>query len=452
MNRSLIRCSLVALALLVGPLSGSAGATTQVVDNVAPDGCTADSTQAIDANGRPSIVLIYSIPCASAVTTAPTRVQHVASVGEVQVMVPYMVHEPPSGTATKAIAVILTGGDGCAGIYPDYSPYADNPCLADVSTKPYHNFLIRSAALFAQHGFKALTIDRPLNVNPPQAAYDDYRRSQLHALDIAGVVGQENAGNKTVFLVGTSRGALSTFAQNVMGTASMLSSPVTACETPGCSAEHLDLDGSAQPAEFQPAWFVTPVVTMPVPVPVQVLHHKDDPCLASPPSGAKALADNLISDGVETFHNHEVGAFFDADPNEPCQALSLHGFLGIENAVVQRIARRMTSILNDEKDAHPNNVRPVSSNASVVTNAAGLASIDLTTVAHDPNGDPLTFALPHLKSARGATLGLNGTIVTYDAAGAGFSGHDSFVYVAADHHGAGKRSFGVITVIVSAPQ
>lgn len=468
MRRPPIRLFVLALvlltgSLLAGPLCWPAGATT-VTDNPATDGteCTTDSTQTVVNGKQTGITLIYSLPCESSVAMATTRIQQVSGGGEVEVMVPYMVHNPPSGTPTKAIAVLLTGGDGCAGIlshdtYASYPLTPENLCANDtdpaMDTRPYRNFLIRSAALFAQHGFKAITIDRPLNVNPPNPTYLDYRRSQVHALDIAGVVAQENPDNKAVFLVGTSNGTLSAFAQSVMGTASMLSSPIT-----DVSTEHLE-DG-VEP-EFQPAWLVTSAVSMPVPVPVQILEHKGDPCLVSPPSGAKTLSDDLISAGVtDTVFHRVTGGFVDTDNGSDqdliCGALSFHGFLGIEREVVQRITRRMTLFLNGINSAYPNTHRPVAGNGSLSTPSPDTqVSLELTAVATDSDLEPLTFALPHLKSARGADLTLSGMTVTYDASHAGFTGpatvHDSFVYVAAEHDGGGKRSFGVITVTVTVP-
>ncbi len=435
--------------ILAGTLCRPAAATT-VEDNQQTNGCTTNSTETFDSQNNQTITVIYSIPCAVSITTANTRYQRDGTT-ETQVAVPYMVHEPPSGTSTKAIVVLLTGGDGCAQIAPFANPPLsyplDNPCASPADATAYRNFLIRSAQLFANHGFKTITIDRPFNLNPPTATYDDYRRSQMHAVDIAGVVSQENPNNRAVFLVGTSRGTLSAVAQSVMGTAAMLSSPVT-------SGSAAYLDDGIEP-EFQAAWFVAPVVSLPLPVPVQILEHKHDGCSVSSPSGAKTLNQNLMSAGVQTFFHEVIGGFEEVG-GDPCEALSHHGFLGIERRVVRRISKQMTSILNDINTAYPGNHRPVSANASLATPASTPVSLDLTTVATDPDGDALIFALPHLKSARGATLslGADGKTLTYDASSAGFTGtvNDSFVYVASDQNGQngqGKKSFGIVTVTVA---
>lgn len=459
MRHLLTALSAAIILLLAGPLSHPAGATTTIQDNTQTGGCTTNSTQTFDSQNNQTIILIDSVPCAVSITMADTRYQRVGTT-ETQVTVPYMVHEPPSGTPTKALVVLLTGGDGCAAIAPPYA--SPNPCASSADATAYRNFLIRSAQLFANHGFKALTIDRPFNINPPTANYNDYRLSQMHAVDIAGVVGQENPDNKAVFLIGTSRGTLSAFAQSVMGTASMLSSPVTANPAPPTSlaaSPEAYLGDGIEP-EFQPAWLETPMVTMPLPVPVQILEHQQDGCSESPPSGAKALYKHLIqlNPPVEAYFHEVTGGFNDndisTDPTIACEAVSNHGFLGIERKVVGRISRRMTSILSEINTAYPNNHRPVSGSGSLATSSSTPISLDLTTIASDPDGDPLTFALPHLTSARGAalSLGSDGT-VSYDASGAGFAGtvNDSFVYVASDQNGQGKKSFGIITVTVTAP-
>jgi hypothetical protein len=228
----------------------------------------------------------------------------------------------------------------------------------------------------------------------------------------------------------------------------MLSSPVTAGSS---TASYLDDDvGTGRTGEpyFQAAW---------VHVPVQILPHANDPCTASPPSGAQRFDRALAKlppngPGVETFFHQMKGGFVQTG-GDPCEALSFHGFLGIEPKTVRRIAYRMTQILADLEAQFPGDTGPVAGDGSLgtLTQSASThtasATLDLTTIAHDADGDTLTFTLPHPHSSRGAVLSLSGSTVTYTATSfAGPVVNDSFVYVVSD--GKGKKSFGVVSVVV----
>lgn len=473
MLRSVISFLAMALLLLAGPLSPPAAAD-----------CVTDSTPITDPStgyvtGANSI---DSAPC-GVYNTADSRFQRVCDVNsvcaEVQVTVPYMKLEPTGNV--KAIAVLLAGGDGEADLVPD-------PCINDISpcdpvpvTHSGGNFLVRSAQLFAERGFRALTIDQPSPLptgdqcGSTSECYSLYRISQRHSVDIAAVVRKENPGHKPVFLVGTSAGTMSAVAQNVLGVGSMLSSPVTlapvfpltvppTAEVPNpCDADHKPYVGDCYYSQLQ-AKFVT--------VPVQIIMHVEDPntvpCFVARFTDAKNLRDDLKINGnngagVQTFFFAPSGGFEVVDSitgvvADACEAKTFHGFLGIENDVVHRIARRMTLILQDIGNAFPADQPPISHNATrtLDTSVQTSRTINLLNLASDADNDPLTFALPKaIQSARGATLSLSGSVVTYDTAGAPFMSqgpatvHDAFVYVTSD--GKGRKSFGIIKMTVTVP-
>jgi hypothetical protein len=475
MIRLVISLTALALLSLVGPLSPPAVAS-----------CTSDSTPVLaDPNDPNSYIidanLIDSAPC-GVYNTANSRFQRVCDANnvcaEVQVTVPYMKHEPTGNV--KAIVVLLAGGDGEAHLTPDPCINNSPPCDPVPLTHSGGNFLVRSAQLFADRGFRALTIDQPSPLPSGDTCgisgecYDVYRVSQRHSLDIAAVVRKENPGRNPVFLVGTSRGTESAVAQNVLGVGGMLSSPVTlapvvpatdppTAEVPNpCDANHKPYVDDCYYGQLK-----APSVT----VPVQILMHEEDPnttaCYVATVQDAQNVRDDLKTNGnngvgVDTFFHQETGGFEVVDPNtglvvDACGAESFHGFLGIESEVVHRIDRRMTLILQDIANT-PDTTTPISGNATrtLDTSVQTSRTINLANLASDADGDPLTFALPGgPHSARGAVLSLSGTVVTYDTTGASFmtqgtaTVHDAFVYVTSD--GKGRKSMGIVKVTVSVP-
>ena len=427
-------------------ISPPAGATDPV--------CITDSAQTLDSNGnQTSVTLIGSAPCGF-FARANTRFERIGGV-ETQITVGYMKNEP---APYKAIAVLFSGSDGQTGITPDPCFNASPPCNPAPVATAGNNFLVRSAQLFAEHGFKALTIGRPSPLPTGDTCggvgecYSVYRLSPRHAVDIAAVVKQENPGNKAVFLVGTSRGALSAIAQNLMGAGSMVSSPVSLApltsNTAGipnpCDASHTPYVGDCFYVELQPAS---------VEAPVQIVEHAQDACFVSPPSRAAILKNDLVAAGVQTFFFQATGGFVLAG-GDPCEAQSFHGYLGVENKIVQRIAKRMSLIRSSINSQFPGNHPPVAGDGNFSGSSPSSAPpmFDLAPLATDPDGDPLTFALVRPASARGVPLSLSGSTVIYDFAAAGLTGptiNDAFVYVADD--GKGKKRFGVVRVTMTAP-
>lgn len=123
-----------------------------------------------------------------------------------------------------------------------------------------------------------------------------------------------------------------------------------------------------------------------------------------------------------------------------CDALTFHGFLGIETKAVKTMTKRADQILNALRRRYRGNRRPVALPGAM---SAPNFSIDLGPLVSDPDGDPLTISLPHAFSNRGAQLVLNGSVVSY-ISGAGLLLPDGFVYVASD--GRGGVSPAIVTV------
>jgi hypothetical protein len=285
--------------------------------------------------------------------------------------------------------------------------------------------------LFAERGYRAVTIDRPSVHADANPDYDLYRISAAHAQDIVTVVNRANGGNLNVFLAGTSRGTLSVTAQWMLGIGAMLSSPVTA-GPPGSM-----YIGAPGVARLQPAF---------VGVPAHVMAHQNDACSVTPPAGASALHEQFVAAGVPSELDQLTGGFDQSsDPAVgPCGARAFHGFLGIENTAVGEITARLDGVLARLAARFPGNRRPVARSVRILVLPRTPAMVDLKLLTGDADHDALRFGLPHATSSRGARLELRGPLAVYWPNQANIM--DGFVYAVSDGHGG--VSAGVVVVRV----
>lgn len=382
--------------------------------------CTTDS--------RDGSNIIRSAPCG--VYGKVNSRQTVGATGTVlDITVDYMVHLPAG--APKALVLLFSGSSGEAGIQGDDTTH--------VVTQAGNNFLVRSAQLFAEAGYMAVTIDRP---DPgPSDSYDQYRISPRHATDIVTVLLEVNelyhASHLDVFLAGTSRGALSVIGQNNLGIGSLLSSPVNSING------GLWVGVDSPEARLRPSFVV---------VPVHVLAHAQDGCSVSTAANSKKLQEDFHAAGVQAFFN-SVNGGFEIDP-DPCEAKAFHGFLGIEETAVKKITDRMDYFLKKKNQDFPANMKPeLQDNAplSVSTPAGTAVTIDLEALglATDADGDSLSYSLPHSTSSRGGALSVNGSSVTYTPPSGFANKTDDFVFQVSD----GKEGItnGIILIAVGVP-
>ena len=407
----MIRWRRTVAVVLVGVVLGLAALSLGVNAASLPE-CIADSQE------TPPLI-IKSFPCGT-YGIVVTRKEPVNQV-ETDVTVQYMVHAPAG--PPKALVVLFSGGIGATGITGD-------PVTGQVFTNN-NNFLVRSAQLFAERGYRAVTIDRP-SIAPPDAEYNGYRMSAKHAQDIATVAAAANPGNLNVFLAGTSSGALSVVPQWMLGIGSMLSSPVTT-GPPGSA-----YIGSPAFPTLLPSF---------VGVPVHVMAHALDACGATSPANAAALHQQFLAAGISSEFDQLTGGFDQSsDPTVgPCGARAYHGFLGIENAAVSEITARMDATLSNLAARFPGNRRPIARFARLSTQVRVPAVVNLMRLTDDPDHNRLTFFLPYATSSRGAAIQLRGPVATYWPNQAGIT--DGFVYVVSDVRGG--MNAGVVVVEVA---
>jgi Big-like domain-containing protein len=385
--------------------------------------CITNSTQ-----GPPS-VFIDSTTCGLYYVLHNARFELVSSV-ETEVKIVYGVWLP-SGTP-KAMVVLFAGGTGKTGLDGDATTHA--------MTDAGNNFLVRSAQLFAEGGYAAVVISRPSTLDTDDMAiYGAYRLSAAHAQDIAAVIEDVRtnvlAANPRVYFAGTSAGALSAFAQNHLSSAMLLSSPLV-------TTSNVFYLGQPGEPRLAPSYLK---------VPGQVLIHDGDVCTASTPATAALFAQSLQSLGKHvTSFEFAATAGFDltgqivppsTDPVDACDALTHHGFLGVEKQAVNRMVKRLDNVSDNIDTQFPGNNMPLAPKTTVTTTVGQPITIQLDTIATDPDGDALTFRLPYLTSSRDATLSLSGATVTFTSSQVGT---DGFVYIVKD----GKRGKAVGVVVV----
>ena len=195
-----------------------------------------------------------------------------------------------------AAVILFAGGGGKIDIQTDGSIVSDG------------NFLVRSRERFVKQGFMTAVFDAPSD----KYTLRDNRTESWHVWDVATVVDYiKKRYRLPVWLVGTSRGTMtigyvgaqiSKFIDGVAFTASM------------DDASHLPINQ--------------------ITVPAFAMHHAKDDCFVTTQAAAKDIAKGLVkSPKVElVFLNGGI------DQGRSCGAQAHHGFNGIEDEAVGKIA------------------------------------------------------------------------------------------------------------------
>lgn len=183
-----------------------------------------------------------------------------------------------------------------------------------------NNFLVRTREAFAKQGFMVAVVDAPSDRQSKEGMLGGFRASKEHVVDIDHVIGDlRKRADVPVWLVGTSRGTES--ATNVAINSSqrpnglVLTSSMSVSNSKGTAVTEMDLTR--------------------ITIPVLLVAHTNDECPKTPPEGATEIAGMLTSSA-----RVEVKMFSGGDEpiSKPCKAKSYHGFLGIEDQVVEYIA------------------------------------------------------------------------------------------------------------------
>ena len=185
------------------------------------------------------------------------------------------------------------------------------------------NFLVRSRTEFIKRGIVAAIIDAPSDYQSGSGMNDEFRLSEGHFTDVSAVVADlsKRFPPLPLFLVGTSRGAISAaalgarFAQQVTGVVLTAS---------------LFRQSSSRAKEFRPGLSRFDFDT--IKVPLLFVHHVGDQCNETPYSDAARLSDKYPLISV-------AGGL--PPKSIPCEAFSAHGFFGKEAETVEEMVNWM---------------------------------------------------------------------------------------------------------------
>ena len=186
------------------------------------------------------------------------------------------------------------------------------------------NFLVRSAPLFASRGIAVAVVDAPSDRQAPRYL-GGFRQSAEHAADVKALIAWLREHTRApVWLIGTSRGT-----QSAAGAA------VRLAETGGGP------DGLVLTATIVHDTRGRPVTDMALErlrIPVLVVHHEEDACRQTLYRDVPPLMARLSATPRK-----ELLAFRGGDnQGEACAGRAHHGFNGLEEEVVTKIAAWIT--------------------------------------------------------------------------------------------------------------
>lgn len=258
-------------------------------------------------------VLLWIAGLAPAQAATSTLVSISTPRGTKQAFIVIKPDKPP-----VASVILFAGGHGALGLKS-----------ASAMTWGAGNFLVRSRDLFAAHDLVVAVIDAPSDKQGGMNGI--FRMGAAHAADIGAVAAylKKDAG-VPVWLVGTSMGTFSAAGGAIAGKGVdglVLTSTITRSK-PDWKIAQSHRDGVAS----MPLQRIT--------VPTLIVSHAKDGCDITPAGDApklrKGLANAKVVDAV-------LLSGGDRPKSDPCEAMSQHGFLGIEGQAVDAIAKFITA-------------------------------------------------------------------------------------------------------------
>jgi pimeloyl-ACP methyl ester carboxylesterase len=208
--------------------------------------------------------------------------------------------EPRPGVTETVLYTIVTGAPASVILLP-----GGGGVLSGVK----NNFLLRVRGEFAQQGLSVAVPDAPSDHGSGMGA--PFRASAQHAMDLAAVIAfLRSKSPAPVWLVGTSRGTVSAANGGArLGPSQVAGIVLTSTVWVGG---------------------ISGVPLGDVAVPVLVVHNRDDACQESPYAGAAPGFAQLVKAPAKELISVQGGR----SQSRPCDAMSPHGYLGIEEQVV----------------------------------------------------------------------------------------------------------------------
>jgi len=187
------------------------------------------------------------------------------------------------------------------------------------------NFPVRTREMFAAHGLLTAVIDAPSDrQSPPYLGA--FRQTPKHVADVKAVIAWLKQQSKVpVWLVGTSAGTQS--------------AAFIATQLPPAAGGP---DGLVLTSTVLRVAKGRPVPNMnlkKIGIPVLVVHHRQDGCENTPYAEIPSLMAGLSASPRKELLTFDGGQ----SRQNPCSALTYHGFFGIERDVVTKIAQWITA-------------------------------------------------------------------------------------------------------------
>lgn len=225
----------------------------------------------------------------------------------------FIVTAPPAPTA---IAILLPGGGGLIGLAPN----GTGGGTLDVNS---HNFVVRSRSLFAGHNLYTITLDAATDFYLLPGGLAGYEGSAAHVSDILAVIAwaRSTMPGLPVWIVGTSRGT---------GGAFVAGSYSPAQGGPDGLVFAASVNDSNDPDSLLMANLVD------ITVPVLLINDVGSTCSLATTAGEKPVLKALKQSPRKGIEQVPSGGLTALTGN--CDALSDHGFFGIEDTAVKNIA------------------------------------------------------------------------------------------------------------------
>ena len=221
-------------------------------------------------------------------------------------------------SAPTAAVILLSGGDGLLNITADGR-----------ITSGANNQVVRTRAEYARAGFLTLVPDIADDFKAgDKGVVNGYRWSPEHAEDLGALVIWLRAKTAKVHLVGTSRAALSV--ANAATRLEGAARPDTIVITSGMLMQV----NNRQPSVERSVGNLDRIT-----MPVFLMYHQDDACTVTPPGKVlpfKALLTKAASVDVTMLSGGRT-------QGDPCEAMSYHGYLGIDGDVVKAVTAWLNS-------------------------------------------------------------------------------------------------------------
>lgn len=186
------------------------------------------------------------------------------------------------------------------------------------------NNLVRTRHLYADAGFLVATMDAPTDRNKMNAVW---RMGESHSKDIDAVARfLKKKADVPVWVIGTSMGTFSAANAGIRLNSSISGIVLTSSVTRSKKKWKIYDD------------YPKGIINMPlskVERPVLVVSHKDDGCALTPASDIDSLAKQF---SLSAKVDKAVFSGGKKPESDPCKARSAHGFYGIEQEVVDKIA------------------------------------------------------------------------------------------------------------------